>query len=359
MTTRPLARRTRVVLAAAGILAVGAAVALPIAASAHTPDFQVSCTSASIDLTNYPSGSTVSGTLDGDDLGTVTFGPERYHGHTALDPSVPHTWNVVVTSGDGDHRYDRTFAGTSDPACLPVIETPTPTPEPTTPAPTPVDVVTPMIQDYITCDGAAFVLDNTGSTVPVRYVVAGKPFDVPAGTAVHTDADGYLFPTDIGPYTITTTPGDKSWTFTPPSGCAPATTPTPTPTDQPTPNPTDEPSTEPTTPAPTPTEEPTTSPTPTTEPSVPATPSEQPTAPSPTAGTSQPSSSPAAPAPSSSSTQLAASVADDTSHAELAYTGSALTSGQIRVLLAAVVLAIGAGATVLTVRTIRRRRDIE
>lgn len=83
----------------------------------------------------------------------------------------------------------------------------------------------PQVQDYVTCDGAAFVLDNTSSSVPVHFTVAGKPFDVAAGAAVHTDADGYRFPADIGPYTVTAYPGDRAWTFAPPSGCAPSTPP--------------------------------------------------------------------------------------------------------------------------------------
>lgn len=80
------------------------------------------------------------------------------------------------------------------------------------------EAVQPRIQDYITCDGAAFVLDNTGSTEPVTYTIGyaetgGTPrvYVVPAGEALHTDADGTLIQHTDRWYTITA--GDEFWQF--------------------------------------------------------------------------------------------------------------------------------------------------
>jgi hypothetical protein len=408
--------RTIMSLAVGGVLlasTVGVGLAAASPASAHTPDFEVTCTSASIDLTNYPAGSTVSGTLDGVDLGTITFGAEGYHGHTALDPAVPHEWNIVVKSGDGNHRYDVTYAGKSDPSCIPVV--------PPTEPPTPV--VVPLVQDYVTCDGGAFVLDNTGSNEDVTYTVNGVSFPVPAGKAVHTDADGTLIqPTaDLGGYLVTA--GDRSWTFPAAGDCGTTVPTTPVPVtgsvtlsitaDDCTASPkivtwdipdglaiggvtgsgstvdteatilnaaiggsehprswilpitvldgfsydgpdtvtlTQEVKSCPTTP-------------PTGEPTTPA-PSDGPTtvptdSPSPTAGTTPPATSPAAPSTPRKSSTTAAPVAADTSRGtggELAYTG--ISDGtKIAALLALGLLAAG-GAVYLIVRTGRRRAEI-
>lgn len=202
-----------------GLAVIAAAVATmfaaPTVASAHDKKITATCTSLSANLTNYPAGSTIGATLDGVDLGTTTFGPS-YSDSVALDPAVAHTWTIKVTSGDGDKRYNFTENGKSDPRCIPVV----------TP-PVVVDVVQPHIQDYIDCLGGRFVLDNTGSTVAVTYTVQGTAVVVPAGQAIHTDADSTLYQPLDGTYTVTA--GDKVWTFPTAGNC---------PTDQPTdPNP--------------------------------------------------------------------------------------------------------------------------
>jgi hypothetical protein len=207
-----------------GLAVIAAAVATmfaaPTVASAHDGGIKATCTSLSANLTNYPAGSTIGGTLDGVDLGTTTFGPS-YSNAVALDPAVAHTWSIRVASGDGDKRYDFTESGKSDPKCIPVA----------TP-PVVVDVVQPHIQDYIDCLGGRFVLDNTGSTVAVTYTVQGTPIVVPAGQAIHTDADGTLYQPLDGTYTVTV--GAKAWTFPTAGNCpieqpagpnSPATTP--------------------------------------------------------------------------------------------------------------------------------------
>jgi hypothetical protein len=198
-----------------GLAVVAAAVATmfaaPSLASAHDGGIKATCTSLSANLTNYPAGSTIGGTLDGVDLGTTTFGPS-YFNSIPLDPTVAHSWSIRVTSGDGDKRYNFTENGVSDPKCIPVVA-----------PPVVVDIVQPHIQDYIDCLGGRFVLDNTGSTVPVTYTVQGTPIVVPAGQAIHTDADGTLYQPLDGTYTVTA--GDRVWTF-PTSGNCPIDQPT-------------------------------------------------------------------------------------------------------------------------------------
>lgn len=69
------------------------------------------------------------------------------------------------------------------------------------------------IQDYNTCTLNAFVLDNTGSNRTVVYDINGQKFTVPAGKAIHTDADGStLTPNEDGKFVITTDHGE-TWTF--------------------------------------------------------------------------------------------------------------------------------------------------
>lgn len=92
----------------------------------------------------------------------------------------------------------------------------------------------PQVQDYITCDGGAFVLDNSSSTEPVEYVVNGTTYSVPAGGGIHTDADGAPLIQSEGGYTITA--GGRTWTFPVPADCAPTPEPSPEPT-VPTPEP--------------------------------------------------------------------------------------------------------------------------
>ncbi|WIB36462.1 hypothetical protein [Curtobacterium sp. MCJR17_043] len=100
-----------------------------------------SCTQLHVALANYPANSTVDVVLDDTDHGTTTFGPSAFDTTFPLDTTRKHTWSVSVTSGDGDHAFDKTFAGESTDACLtvaPPVPTPTgtPTPTPSTPAPT-------------------------------------------------------------------------------------------------------------------------------------------------------------------------------------------------------------------------------
>lgn len=211
--------RTRITaaLAAVGLAAIGS-LALAGPASAHDQTFDVTCTSITVNLTNYPAGSTIGGTLDGVDLGTTTFGPS-FSQSAALDPAVAHSWSIVVVSGDGDHSFDRTFAGVSDPACIPVVVPPVEPPveeEPPVVVP-PAIVLEPRVQDYVDCLGGRFVLDNTGSNQPVTFTVQQTAYQVAAGAALHTDADGTLYQPVDGLYTVTAL--DQTWEFASAGNC--------------------------------------------------------------------------------------------------------------------------------------------
>lgn len=242
-----------------GLLAIVGVLAAPQAAQAHDGGVTATCTSLSANLSNYPAGSTIGGTLDGVNLGTSTFGPS-FSQTAALDPAVPHTWSITVTSGDGDPRYSFTSAGKSDPSCIPVVEEPpvvTPPVEPPVVVP-PVEppvteppVVTPPVEPPVVvppvvtppvvtppvvtppaaviapevasvCEhrGSTFRLVNTNSTVDVLYTLTGvttKTYLVPAGANVGTS--------NYRPKTgevLTITAADRVWTFVASGGCFPS-----------------------------------------------------------------------------------------------------------------------------------------
>ncbi|WP_186329428.1 hypothetical protein [Agrococcus jejuensis] len=95
----------------------------------------------------------------------------------------------------------------------PTPSEPTPSnPTPSDPAPSEPVVVHPEIQDYVGACDAAFVLDNSSSTVDVTYTINGVSYLVPAGSGIHTDADGTRIAPVDGQYVITTDTG-RTWTF--------------------------------------------------------------------------------------------------------------------------------------------------
>jgi hypothetical protein len=256
--------RTTAVISAAILIGVPlTGIVFASSAQAHDGGITATCTSLSANLSNYPGGSTIGGIVDGIDLGSSTFGPS-FSQTVPLEPTIPHTWTITVKSGDGDSRYDFTKTGASDPACIPVVVPPVTPPVVVTP---PVPVF--YLQPFIDCLGGRFVFDNIGNTVDATFVAQGVAYLVPAGTAIHTHADGTLLQPIDGTYTITA--GDQTWTFPTAGNC---------PTEEPTPPvvpPTDEPTEQPTPPAEpsTPSHEPTSSPT-ASAPSTPATPPSSP-----------------------------------------------------------------------------------
>ncbi|OII15390.1 hypothetical protein BIU97_14555 [Curtobacterium sp. MCBA15_009] len=165
--------------AAVSIVAGGiAAVAVAGIASAHTPVVSATCTDLHVSLTSYPSGSTADVVLDGADQGTTTFGREGYDRHYALDVTATHTWSVAVTSGDGDRRFDRTYSGASDAACVP---TATATPTPSAPA-TPEPTGTPTPSTTPTPSAPATPTASTPPTAPATPTATTPP--TPSATPV-------------------------------------------------------------------------------------------------------------------------------------------------------------------------------
>jgi hypothetical protein len=345
MTTTTRKAVTAVIAAA---LIAGPIIGVASAASAHDQALSVTCTQISLNLSNYPSGSTVGGVIDGVDLGTSTFGPS-FSQSAPLDPAVPHTYTITVKSGDGDTRYDKTFTGKSDPACIPVVTPPPVEPPVVTPPVTPPveepPVVTPppapvfYVQPFIDCLGGRFVFDNIGNTVAGTFIAQGVTYVVPAGTALHSDADGTLLQPLDGIYTITA--GETTWTF-PSSGNCPTTPPTEEPTTPPV--------TTPPTDVPVPSDEPTV---PVTVPTPPVTPTGSP---SDTTGSS--------PVPSVSTplvvTGDARTVAGTDSTPEpdasaLAFTGAR----DLTAWIAAAAALIAAGFAAIVVPILRRRKQAE
>lgn len=134
-------------LGATAAVVLGAALFGASSAQAHDKKVDLTCTSINLSLTNYPANSVVDGTLDGQALGATTFNGS-FSFSQALDPKVPHTYSLVVKSGDGNARFNINESGKSDPSCIPPVEPPVttappvvtpPTEEPTTPVETPTD----------------------------------------------------------------------------------------------------------------------------------------------------------------------------------------------------------------------------
>lgn len=287
-----------------------------------TNDYRTAAKVTESNSATIPVGTTLPAA--GRDVSSRTFAED------VAAPAAGHQSSATVTVqwADGYVQRGVTASATVDSGC-------------TVPTPHVPDVSAPLIQDYVTCKGAAFVLDNTGSNVDVTYDVDGTSVLVPAGTAVHTDADGALLPLEQAPFDISA--GDQSWSFNAPPATDCASTPPTEPTPEPTPTPTE--------PTPTPTE-----PTPTPTPTVPTPePTEPVVTPTPTAPATPavptPSSSPTAPAtvivPSDTPSPSTPATARTAPTGELAFTGSPLAlGGGIALALALLV----AGAFVLVLR---------
>lgn len=126
----------------------------------------------------------------------------------AIVTTTSTTWTQAYVWNDskgwvlGDKVYSEPVIGTSEidsPDCVPPF------------VPNPVA----HIQDYVKCEGGAFVLDALGSNVDITYAINGVKINVPAGTAVHTDADGSLIQPADGKYIVTASYGETQlWSKT-------------------------------------------------------------------------------------------------------------------------------------------------
>lgn len=105
---------------AAVLLGLGLAVASAVPANAHNSAADVTCTTASVSLTNYDSGATAQITLDGDVLHTGTFNGHLVQSWPATG-NVEHTFTVVVDSAD--NKYDLNYSETTQGCYIPPVET--------------------------------------------------------------------------------------------------------------------------------------------------------------------------------------------------------------------------------------------
>lgn len=126
--------------AAAGMVAVGLCT---VPASAHTPNWSVTCSEVTVDLTRYNAGvtNTVSISVDGKDLlATKTFGSEYHDKLTLPEHSSAVPVHLVVKAGDGDqYSLDATKTAPVCASTPPSSPTPpsTPSPSPTKESPSP------------------------------------------------------------------------------------------------------------------------------------------------------------------------------------------------------------------------------
>jgi hypothetical protein len=105
-------------LLVAGLFSIGA-----MSANAHTPTVQASCTTLSVNLTNYNGDqsqhNSVTVTIDGTVVGSNTnFGTTFTQSYTFSDQTVAHTWQVDYTAWDdpsGSHGWTGSQSGTTTP----------------------------------------------------------------------------------------------------------------------------------------------------------------------------------------------------------------------------------------------------
>jgi len=127
-----------VTVAAAGALGVGL---FAVPAVAHTPNWAVTCSEVSVDLTNYTADApnTVTLSVDGKDvLPTETFGAEFHKKIELAEHKKELTVRLVVVDGEGGvHSRDESKTAPVCPGTEPEPETPPTTPAPEEPTPPP------------------------------------------------------------------------------------------------------------------------------------------------------------------------------------------------------------------------------
>lgn len=126
-------------------------------AQAHTPEWEVTCSQVSLDLTNYGSkaDNTVNVTVDGKDLlPTETFQREFHKKLELPEHSKESTVRLVVKAGDGD-QYSRDEKKTA-PVCEGAPK-PSVSPKPTPSASSPSSAATPSSAPSAAATSAAAV----------------------------------------------------------------------------------------------------------------------------------------------------------------------------------------------------------
>lgn len=100
--TNGRARRARWLAAAGALISAGAFAVTVTTASAHTAPIVADCDGVRVVLSDYdPAGAnSVTVYVDGASTGTTTFGAGTSATHPFTDPTVSHTWRVVVSAWD-------------------------------------------------------------------------------------------------------------------------------------------------------------------------------------------------------------------------------------------------------------------
>lgn len=201
-------------VAALGIIGVGA-----LSAQAHDGAVEASCTAGlTINLANYPDGSTIGGTIDGKPYDRTEF-DGSYFDRIPWEPTVDHGYSLSVVSGDGDHRYDRTYAAAVT-GCVPT-PSPTPTTPPVTETPTP-EPTTPPVTETPTPEPTAPPVTQTPTPEPTPTTPPATEQPTPQPTA---STPPVVQPTE--PAAPSTAPAvvPSAPTSTPPAAVPAATTP--------------------------------------------------------------------------------------------------------------------------------------
>ncbi len=192
-----MTRRRVVSLAAGGLLALSAVLAIPGIAAAHNPSATLTCVQGvpklSISLTSYNTGgvNTVSASIDGTSvLSTTDFGASYSNTFSAGSSFVSHTAQVVVYAYDdptGTHGWTKTF-NLSHAACE--TATPSPTHDPTatathTSSPTATATHTSSPTTTATASASHCVVDDV-YTAPTPCPTAFQSFQGETATPAST-----------------------------------------------------------------------------------------------------------------------------------------------------------------------------
>lgn len=169
------------------VLAAAALAAMAGPASAHTPTITAECSTLSVDLRWYETGSTVTVVVDGATT-TATFGPNWSGEFTGTK-----SWTVTVDNHGGERdRYDIERHGRFTDCTPTTSSTTVPTPSTTVPVETPFDVAVTQTRGWFGHDcttTTAWVQFVNGGTLADRVAVGTHVVDVPAGGFARVNLD--------------------------------------------------------------------------------------------------------------------------------------------------------------------------
>jgi LPXTG-motif cell wall-anchored protein len=159
-------RRRSAVIAGAGLAALVGAGVFAVPASAHNSDWNVTCNSVSVHLTNYNAGVTnsVSVSVDGGAVlaSEAAFGASYDYSGALPDHTDSIKVHLVVKAGDGS-QYNRDEYKTAAPCETPPTTPPTTPAAPTTAPPTTSAPAAPVVSTSATSSAPAVAATNSAS----------------------------------------------------------------------------------------------------------------------------------------------------------------------------------------------------